>query len=509
MSTSVRLPSELSEFIALEGPQTLLIRGSPGSGKSTLCLALLEAAQGERVLVSNRVSRQELHREFPWLGNNGSQGIQIVDTSSPDEFIAESLRAAASSAEIVADSAQERKAIDEFLLLPPAIQEAWSQIPPDRPALVVVDSWDALVEQYLGGYRSDDESAVDRPELERMLLRRMSQTHAHLVLVLERTEETHLDYLVNGVVVTERNSTDDRLERWLRIPKLRGIRVANASYPYTVEGAKFQCIEPIRKYTELRPGHFDPEPDLVPGHLWPGSQGFAEAFGRLPVGKTSLLETDVEFPDSIAQLILGAAIGFAMSRGGHVLMVPAPSLSADEIWSSITASVPKGRAHETLRVVDVSGQLERHVKSNRPDLANVIVPAQSLMPRDATSPPEDNEISRFLKGNVKDGFPSLAIAYLSGLKSLATSLKIPLTPEIMDTFPASVQSSLGTSRMHLVAVGGPDDAFFESLRSLAAIHVKMRMRQGRAFLYGAKPWTPGFVLTDSANGGPFGLLRVV
>ena len=509
MSTSVRLPSELAEFIALEGPQTMLIRGSPGSGKSTLCLALLDAAQGERILVSNRFSGRELHREFPCLGNNGSQGIQIVDTSSPDAFLAQSVRAAARSAEIVSGSAQERKAIDEFLLLPPAIQEAWSQIPVDRPALVVVDSWDALVEQYLGGYHSNGSNGLDRAEIERMLLRRMSRTHAHLVLVLERREETHLDYLVNGVVVAERDSAHDRLERWLRIPKLRGIRVANASYPYTVEGAKFQCIEPIRQYSELQPGHFDPEPDPVPGHLWPGSQAFAEAFGRLPVGKTSLFETDEEFPDSIVQLMLGAAIGSAMSRGGHVLIVPSPSLSAEEIWASIVVSVPKGRAAETLRVVDVTGQLERHVKSTRPDLSAVIVPTQSLVPRDPASAPDDNEISRFLRGGVKDGFPSLAIAYLSGLKSLASTLKIPLTPEVIETFPASVQSSLGTSRMHVVAVGGPDDTFFESLRSLAAIHVKMRMRLGRAFLYGRKPWTPGFVLTDATNGGPYGLLRVV
>lgn len=359
MSTAVRLPSELAEFIALEGPQTLLIRGSPGSGKSTLCLALLEAAQGQRVLVSNRVSSPELHREFPWLGNNGSHGIQIVDTSSPDAYVTDSLRAAARSAGNVSDSARERKEMDEFLLLPPAIQEAWSQIPAQGPALVVVDSWDALVEQYLGGYRSDGSNGVDWAEIERMLLRRMGQTHAHLVLVLERKEETPLDYLVNGVVVAERDASHDRLERWLRIPKLRGIRVANASYPYTVEGAKFQCIEPIRQYSELRPGHFDPEPDQVPGYLWPGSVSFADAFGRLPVGKTSLFETDEEFPDSIAQLMVGAAIGFAMSRGGHVVIVPSPSLLVDEIWASITASVPKGRASETLRVVDVTGQLER------------------------------------------------------------------------------------------------------------------------------------------------------
>ena len=509
MSSSVRLPAELSEFLSLRGPQTLLIRGSPGAGKSTLCLALLEAAQGERILVTNRVSSPELHREFPWLGDNGSHGIHIVDTSVQDGSLAESLRSTARSAEVVEESGRERRALEEFLLLPPQIQEAWSKIPTDRPSIVVVDSWDALVEQYVGGIAPNGHGKLDRAEVERMLLRRMSQTVAHLVLVLERREETHLDYLVNGVVVVERDASEDRLERWMRLPKLRGIRVANASYPFTVEGAKFQCIEPIRRYSEIRSGAFDDEPDHLPEFLWPGSQNFAEAFGRFPVGKTTLLETDGEFPDSVTQSILGPAMGFVMARGGHVLLIPSPALSIDEIWRTISASTSRAKIADTLRILDVAGQLEKPTRTSRPELAPAIVPVKSLVPGTPAADPDDNELSRFLRGSVRDGTPSLAIAYLTGLKALASTLKVPLTPEALEGFPAQLQSSLGASRLHFVAIGAPGTTFFAPLQPLAAIHVRMRIRQGRAFLYGAKPWTPGFVLTESGNGGPFGLLRIV
>jgi KaiC/GvpD/RAD55 family RecA-like ATPase len=506
MSSTVRLPSELTAFLSLNGPQTVLVRGPPGSGKSTLCLALLEAAQGERLLISNRVSSPELHREFPWLGDNGSHGIEIVDTSSPDSFLVDSVRAAARSAEVVSDSTSERHALEEFLLLPPPIQEAWSRIPADRPSLIVIDSWDALVEQYLGGGRTD---GVDRAEIERMLLRRMSRTRAHLVLVLERKEETHLDYLVNAVVVTERDYAHDRLERWLRIPKMRGIRVANASYPYTVEGAKFQCIEPIQRYSEIRPGRFDPEPDAMPEHLWPGSANFAGAFGRLPVGRSSLFETDDDFPDSLVQVLLGPAIGCALARGGRVVLIPSPALAVAEIWESLASAVPRGRIAETLRVVDVTGQLERNARSARPELSPAIVPTNALLPSEPSTAPDDNEVGRFLRGSVKDGVPGLVVAYLSGLKSLASGMKLPLTPDVVDAFPASVQTSLGSSRLHLVSIGGPESLFFDALKPLAAIHIKLGIRLGRAFLYGAKPWTPGYVLTDATNGGPYGLLRIV
>ena len=137
----------------------------------------------------------------------------------------------------------------------------------------------------------------------------MGCTHAPLALVLERREVSQLDYLVNGVVVTERALTNDRLERRLRIPKLRGIRLAIASYPHTVEGARFQSVEPIRRYSELRAGLCDRETDGVPCVLWPGSRSLAEVFRLFPIGGTALFETDPEVPDVVVRHVLGPAIG--------------------------------------------------------------------------------------------------------------------------------------------------------------------------------------------------------
>jgi hypothetical protein len=406
-------------------------------------------------------------------------------------------------------STSERKGLEEFLLLPPPIQEAWSQLGTQGPALVIIDSWDALVEQYLGGRGVVGANGVDRAEIERVLLRRMGRTPAHLVLVRERRDESQLDYLVNGVVVTDRERVDDRLERWLTIPKLRGLRVANPSYPYTVESARFQCIEPVRAYGEIRPGRFDPEPDRMPNYLWPGSRSLAEAFGRFPIGKTTLLETDGDVPDYLLQLILGPAIGFAMSRRGHVVLIPSAALSAEEIWATLSASVPRREVADSLRVLDVTGQLERNAKQSRSELSPAILSTKTLAPSNPPLDPEENELSRFLRGAGGDTFPSLAVLYLNGLQALIASLKVPVSPELMEAFPATIQGALGSSPRHFVAVGRADTPFFEPFRSIAAVHIHVRIRQGRAFLYGSKPWTPGFVLTEGSDGGPFELLRIV
>jgi KaiC/GvpD/RAD55 family RecA-like ATPase len=510
MSTAVRLPSELREFLALPGPQSLLVRGPPGSGKSTLCLALLEASPGERLLVTSRVSTDELNREFPWLGENGSRSIKFVDTSDLDSTAGDPVKAAAEQMLFAGADAGERRGLKEFLMLPSPIQDAWSQLPESSASTVVIDSWDALIENHLGALAARTSTSIDRAEVERMLLRRMGRSRAHLVIVLERENLSQLDYLVNGVVVTHRESTNDRLERWLLLPKLRGIRIANASYPYTVEGAKFQCIEPMNSYRELRRGHFDPEPDPLPGFLWPGSISFASNFGRLPLGKLTLLETDNAVPDQIRHNFIAPAMAHTMHRGGRVLLVPPPTLSSEEVWHSIEGSIANKRIPEQFRVVDVSGQLERATQQSHKEFLDAVVSYRAMVPASAGQDAQNSELSAWMRGGVKGGPPNLGVVYATGLEALANALKIPITAEVAAAMPASINTSLGDSEgLHLIAIGRVDGPLFTPLLSLAAMHLRMHSRQGRIFVYGTKPWTPGLVITEAADGGPYELLKIV
>jgi KaiC/GvpD/RAD55 family RecA-like ATPase len=508
MSSAVRLPSELRQFLQLPGPQSLIIRGPPGSGKTTLGLALLEASGGDRILISNRVGLEELGREFPWLGENGTSRIQLVDASDLDVPLEGLKRAVTNSTMIQEPDSSERRRLLDFIALPPAIQDAWSRLPPDAPSTVVVDSWDALIEHFLGRHRVQPDFATDRPEVERLLLQWMGRSRTHLILILETDQQSQLDYLVNGVIVTRREFVNDRLERWLHLPKLRGIRIANASYPYTVEGAKFQCIEPLRPYVEIRRGHVDPEPDPLPGFIWPGSKSFAEAFGRLAVGRLTLLEVEDDVPDYVVNHLLTPAKFHTVKSGGRVLLIPSPGLSADEIWEPMEGSRPAAHLSEGFRVLDVSGQLERALKGGRPERLASLISIKSLPPPSEGRDPDDNEISRWLKGGVAGGHPPLVSMFGAGLESLAATMKIPLTPEVLATLPASIQSTLGTG-IHLIAVGRPDSAMFRQFRSLAMIHLRILNRQGRVLLYGLKPWTTGFVMAEPASTGPYDLLRIV
>jgi KaiC/GvpD/RAD55 family RecA-like ATPase len=509
MGTAVRLPNELRSFLQLPGPQSMVVRGPPGSGKTTLSLAILEAAGGARVLVTNRVSGVELGREFPWLGDNGSSGIQVVDST----IMAPSLLGIAHQASVMSQTVEtdsrERRELTEFLTLPPPVQEAWARLPSDGPSTVVIDSWDALVEHYLGQRASRPDFPLERPELERMLLRWMGRAPSHLILILETDQPTQLDYLVNGVVVTRRELVDDRLERWLLLPKLRGIRVANATYPYTVEGAKFQCIEPLSSYSEVHRGQPDPEPDRIPGFLWPGSKSFADAFGRLPVGGMTLFELQDDVPDYVLQRLITPVKVHVARNGGRVLALPAPALSPDEIWGPMEGSRPAGHLAEVFRVLDVSGALERAIKGQSKDRQNGLISIKSLPQTAPDRDPEDNEVSRWLKSGVVGGQPALVTMYASALEALAATMKMPITPELAAAMPASIRSMLGSTSLHLIAIGRSDALLLRAIRSLATVHIRLVNRQGRVLLYGLKPWTSGFVLTEGANSGPYELLRIV
>jgi KaiC/GvpD/RAD55 family RecA-like ATPase len=496
MSAILDLPTELQSFLTRPLPQTLLLQGPPGSGKTTLSISMLHGFPGQRFLVSSRVTQAELRREFPWA--QWDTQIQLIDVTDRVGTLKDASRVVAHLKEVIQNAEKEPKV--RGLWLPSPLQDAWSRTDPSRPSMVVIDSWDALVERYLG-ISARETGFPDRGEIERILLDQMAQAPIFLVLVAERSVLSQLDYLVNGVLETGSEVQNGRPERWLHLKKLRGTRIDTPLYPFTLEGARFQCISPIGPTLAGRVVRPESEPDSLPGYIWPGCSDFAAAFGRLPIGRLTLIERELSVPVEALILLLRPMAGHVARTGGRVLQVLPPTIGPEAVLKTYREVLSPEQIQQQIRF-----QLSVRTSDLPEEIEALVLPSPPIAPPGGG--PRIPEAVRFLKEKGPTGAPNLSIVWISALRAFGTEQGVEYSPS---TLPGLAVSYLSGVPAHTVFVGPEDDPMTASLRTMAATRVRLRSNAGRVFVWGEQPATPTFVLAEAeeTTEKPYRLLRIV
>ena len=497
------LPPELGRFLGAASPQALTIRGPPGAGKSTLALAILEQFEGFRAYVTTRVPRAALLREHPWIESAGGPGIAILEQL---RFRGGDPRSSLHIGQL-RDALQARASdlvdLASVLSLPKELLDGMAAHP-GAPRLVVIDSWEAWVENLLG----PTPLAIDVPtthwELERSLLDRFRDEGAHVILLVEREARDRIDYVADGALSLTFSESDGRVERWLAYQKLRGTRLDSATYPFTLEGGEFLCIRREPFHAPLGPIGVQPDPGPHEAGLWPGSTALAIRFGRLPAPGTTLLEADGETPIRLLGRLAVPIVASALRSGGQVAVCPPLHLTPRELEDALGAEARAPGEEGQLRIFGSDG--DGGETRSRPAAGP------------ASAPDETSAALRHARGQLaSDGF------FRDPVRPTARSLLAVFLESPPDSAQGAEQlrafldlaSSARRPGMPLatVVVTTADSPVIAALRSRSALHLSVRASRGQFFLTGIRPWTPHFALTlprpDEPGHPPFGLVPMV
>jgi KaiC/GvpD/RAD55 family RecA-like ATPase len=215
-----KIPPELVDALSKDKGFSLLIKGAPGTGKTLLALEMVRMfGSVNAVYLSTRVPKRTLYEQFPWL-----------DTLEPLNFID------------VTKLYIPSETVPRVVSFPDILYSRLEQI--GKPAIVVIDSWDAIASQM--GQR-------EKEIFEASITHLVRRNEMKLILVCETLETTPLDFIVDGVVTLIRLAIDYRRARELKLEKLRGVRIHQPRYAFTLENGEFQYVKPFKRKSIKKP----------------------------------------------------------------------------------------------------------------------------------------------------------------------------------------------------------------------------------------------------------------
>ena len=204
----INCPFELMEFLKKD-TYSLLIKGEPGVGKTTLCLTILKILDIKRnfFYISTRISPTKLLEYHSWVGdflniNESNDNLKPFEDARLDE--PESL-----------------------------FERITNQLMDVRSPLITIDSWEGIASFM------DKESRLNN---ERVMQTWLERAGGRLILANEGIETSSLDYLVDGIISLKKKNIKNKVEIEVELAKLRGVEIKNITYCATLQNAVFKFL---------------------------------------------------------------------------------------------------------------------------------------------------------------------------------------------------------------------------------------------------------------------------
>ena len=311
------------QFLEME-PASMLIRGLPGTGKTTLVLELINMMHEKYncFYISTRVSFTKLQRYYPWIIGLINDNSLLSYSNASNTAIDLRLGSASGTMELVLDL-----------------------ITNNKKALIALDSWDSLV-----NYTKKEE----RIKMEKTMIT-VADTHdALLIFVSEDPEFNTVSYSVDGIVTLSMEQYCNTRIRKMIIDKMRGVAINNYTYLYTLLNARFTILPTLydqdfkdiginRGYNNICNRVGNAYTDYKEEGMSNGNRKGGDAYTMIPTWSVDL--------DNL--------LGGGFKNGSSILLEVDPLIDESIILSMLTEMILRNNINDNSKCIILSDTSER------------------------------------------------------------------------------------------------------------------------------------------------------
>jgi KaiC/GvpD/RAD55 family RecA-like ATPase len=435
------IPGEIKQFFSSQFGKSLLVKGDPGTGKTTFIFETLRelCPQGNCIYVSPRIDKSSSYGNFPWIEG---------DFGSNEDFLR---------------------------MLASRVRDIWESS--DSKPTIVIDSIDSLSIATTRSPKWED----NKFELERLLSDFSKKVNADLILITEQVEITSLDYLVDGVVSLELSELSGNSMRKIRLLKLRGVGLSQSRYPFTLEKGVFASFEPFGvSYPKIIS---IPEPicDPIPSKVSTGSPDFDDILGGgYQKGSFNLFEITSGVGDSFYSLLLPTFVNH-LNMGRSLLSMPTEGTSVETEKRMISPFTGEQNFMNHFTGFEIRDQQSRLPSYIEPFTGNIY---------------KDMEIFHKIKHDILRQYGSPLLDYI-GLDSMEYNYGW----ENVGAIIGQMASITKTTENVVLAVAKDGQKITESVSHMATTHWKFVNVDKSLVMYGVVPKTELFVVQMDFSAG--------
>lgn len=358
---SLKFPSELLGFLNSPWGKSLIIRGEPGSGKTTLALEIMENifTPKNSVYLSTRVGDQSIYNQFPWVRDSDAKnriidaGKKFLRTINPKPEINKKNEVLISGTEVLRSLTNQSPEkiitynLDFLGINSPELErsiDSLNLIIKNRPVLVI-DSIEGIATKL----------DVDESKLVFAIQKDFVESSGiNVIFVSEAANEgeiNKLDYLVDGVINLHKEFSDSRILRIMRMEKMRYTQIESSEYLYTLNGGRFEYIMPLKYNLEFLYSYSKEIKEAITGIEFIDERINSRYVRNISAVNFINVKSDIIYP-----FITPVVIRSLQENKGVIYMAD-PDKDPNGIYNMINSSFPLNGYENRIKILDLENDI--------------------------------------------------------------------------------------------------------------------------------------------------------